>query len=168
MTTASPSTSPRSDLLEIHGEWNLEFSYAAGATASRFLIGLRDHEVLLASPCTSCERIYVPPRAFCEDCFVPTTDDWIGVGPEGSVEAYTITYFDLPGYPRPPYALAYVRPDGATTAMANFVTGIDVTDPRRAANHLAIGSRMVAEFGSERSGRITDFSWAPARLEGRR
>ena len=114
-----------------------------------------------ASPCPNCARILVPPRNFCEDCFVPTADDWVEVGPDGVVESFTFTYARFAGYADPPYGVAYVRPDGATTAIANFVTGVDFTDPAAAAAHLAIGTRMRAVFRPDRAARITDFTWTP-------
>lgn len=144
------------------GAWHLEFAHAAGKAASRFLVALRDRQVLLASPCPSCDRILVPPRAFCEDCFVPTSDEWAEVGPEGIVESFTFTYARFAGYADPPYGVAYVRPDGATTAIANFVSGVDLSDPAAAAAALALGTRMRAAFRPEREARITDFTWAPA------
>jgi hypothetical protein len=58
--------------------------------------------------------------------------------------------------------VAYVRPDGATTAIANFVAGVDFTDPAAAAARLAIGTRMRAAFRPDRAARITDFTWTPA------
>ncbi len=145
------------------GLWHLEFEHAAGRAASRFLVGLRDDQVLRASPCPNCSRILVPARNFCEDCFVPTSDDCVDVGPEGVVESFTFTYARFAGYADPPYGVAYVRPDGATTAIGNFVTGVDFTDPAAAAARLAIGTRMRAAFrpDGERQARITDFTWEP-------
>lgn len=148
----------------IPASWHLEFAHAAGKAASRFLVALRDRGVLLASPCTRCHRILVPPRSFCEDCFVPTDDDgWVEAGPEGVVEAATTQYAELAGYAAPPYAVAYVRPDGAGTAIANYVAGVDLSDPAAAARALAIGTRMRAVFvpPADRQARITDFHWEP-------
>ena len=145
----------------IPATWHLEFAHAAGIAASRFLAALRDDEVILASPCSSCGRTFVPPKAYCEDCFVPTSDDWVPVGPEGVVEAFSITYAELPGYKDPPYAVCYVRPDGASTAIGNWVVGVDLDVAEAAALRLAIGTRARAVFAIERSGRITDFSWTP-------
>ena len=142
--------------------WHLEFAHSAGRAASRFLVALRDHGVLLASPCGRCSRVLVPPRDFCEDCFVPTDDGaWVEVGPGGVIEASTVTYAAFAGYADPPYAVAYVRPAGATTAIANFVHGVDLSDPRAAARALAIGTRVRAVYrpGRERRARITDFGW---------
>jgi uncharacterized protein len=143
------------------GSWHLEFAHAAGRAASRFLVALRDEAVLLASPCPRCGRVLVPPRSFCEDCFVPIAGDWVEVGPDGVVEAFTFTYAAFTGYADPPYGVAYVRPDGAGTAIANFVTGVDYTDPAAAAARLAIGTRMRAVFRPDREARITDFTWTP-------
>jgi uncharacterized OB-fold protein len=165
MSTQTPErpggTGVAPERVVLPGAWHLEFAHAAGRAASRFLVGLRDDQVLRASPCPSCRRILVPPRSFCEDCFVPTSDDWVDVGPEGVVESFTFTYARFAGYADPPYGVAYVRPDGATTAIANFVTGVDFSDPEAAAARLAIGTRMRAVFRPERQARITDFTWEP-------
>lgn len=149
------------EMVVIPAAWHLEFKHAAGKAASRFLVALRDRQVLLASPCPQCGRVFVPPRSFCEDCFVRTDENWLEVGPEGRTEAFTVTYAAFPGYPAPPYAIAYVRPDGASTAIANFVQGIDLSDPQAAATALAIGTRLRAVFRPKREARITDFHWEP-------
>jgi uncharacterized OB-fold protein len=86
----------------------------------------------------------------------------VEVGPEGVVEAFTFTYAAFAGYADPPYGVVYARPDGATTAIGNFVGGVDLTDPDAAARALAIGTRMRAVFRTDRKARITDFRWEPA------
>ena len=158
MAATSPDTGER---VLLPGQWHLEFAHAAGRAASRFLVALRDQAVLLASPCPNCARVLVPPRSFCEDCFVPTSDEWVEVGPEGVVEAFTFTYAAFAGYADPPYGVVYVRPAGATTAIGNFVGGVALSDPPGAASALAIGTRMRAAFRSDREARITDFTWQP-------
>jgi uncharacterized OB-fold protein len=149
----------QTEQITIPGSWNLAFEHAAGRAASRFLVALRDRQVLLGSPCPSCARVRVPPRSFCEDCFVQTSDEWVEVGPEGAIESFTITYAAFPGYRRPPHAIAYVRPDGASTAIGNYVEGVDLGDPEAAATALAIGTRVRAAFAPAREARITDFHW---------
>jgi hypothetical protein len=152
----------QTEQITIPGSWNLAFEHAAGRAASRFLVALRDRQVLLASPCPSCGRVRVPPRSFCEDCFVPTSDEWVEVGPAGTIESFTITYADFPGYRQPPYAIAYVRLDGASTAIGNYVEGVDLSDPDAAAAALAIGTPVRAVFSERREGRVTDFHWERA------
>lgn len=157
------STSSGPEQVRIPGEWHLKFEHAAGRAASRFLVTLRDTKQLQASPCPQCGKMRVPPRAFCEDCFVPTSDDWLTVGPEGVIETFSITYADFPGYPKAPHAIAYVKPRGADTAMCNFVRGVDLSDPAKAASDLAPGRRVTAVFHRERHARVTDFHWELAK-----
>jgi uncharacterized OB-fold protein len=144
----------------IPGSWRLDFQHAAGPAASRFLTTLRDRGALTASPCPACGRIRVPPRDFCEECFVPTSDDWLDVGPHAVIEAATIGYTSFPGYPEPPYALVYARPEGSDTAIGNFLHGIDLTDYRVALEDMHIGAAVTAVFEDERCGLVTDFHWA--------
>ena len=75
----------------------------------------------------------------------------------GAIESFTVTTEQFQGLPEPPYAIAYVTLDGATTAMVNFVEGVPLTDLDEAAKSLAIGTRVRVEWKSEREGRITDF-----------
>lgn len=143
----------------IPAAWHLEFEHAAGRAASRFLTTLRDEQVLLASPCPSCGRRRVPPRSFCEDCFVPTSDDWVEVGPEGVIETFAVTYAAFPGYREPPHAIVYVRPDGADTAICNWIEGVALDDVDAATAALEPGTRVRAVFAQDRQARITDFHW---------
>ncbi len=140
------------------GEWNIHYDYAVGETATRFFLRLRDEGKIAGKKCPSCKAVLVPPRAYCERCFV-TTQEWVDVGPEGTIEAFTIVYEPFDGLPPPPYAVAYVTLDGATTAMANFVRELDLSVPEVAARQLAVGKRVEAVFAGEREGAITDFHY---------
>jgi Predicted nucleic-acid-binding protein containing a Zn-ribbon len=59
------------------------YSYTAGQALSVFLNGLKEGKIL-GRKCNKCGRIYVPPRMYCEDCFVPTSL-WVEVKDEGVV-----------------------------------------------------------------------------------
>lgn len=135
--------------------WNIPYSHSAGPIASQFFVAVRDEQQIYGTRCPSCERVLVPPRGHCVRCFVEI-DGWVPVGPAGTVAAFTITYAAFPEAPEPPYALAYVRLDGADTAIANFVEGLDLSDPSRAAERLD-GARVEVAFREERIGSITDF-----------
>lgn len=137
--------------------WDIPYSHSAGPIASRFFVAVRDEQQIYGTRCPSCKRVMVPPRGHCVNCFVEV-DSWVPVGPGGTVSAFTVTCAAFPEAPKPPYALAYVRLDGADTAMANFVEGLDLSDPSRAAQQLD-GARVEVVFHEERVGSITDFSF---------
>ncbi|OGP96089.1 MAG: hypothetical protein A2157_19085 [Deltaproteobacteria bacterium RBG_16_47_11] len=148
----------KSQLLQIPGNWNIPYNYTAGKTASRFLIELRDNQKILGTKCTKCKRVFIPPRSFCESCFIAIGENaWVELGKEGTIEAFTIVPVEFPGAPKPPYAIAYVKVDGADTAIANFLEGVDLTDVRTAGKKIRIGGRAKIKFKDVREARITDF-----------
>ena len=141
----------------IHGEWHVRYNYSVGAIAGTFFTGLREGKIL-ASLCSKSGLAYLPPRAYCERSFEPC-DDWVQAGLEGEVEAATIVTAAFENLPPPPYAIAYVRLDGVSTAMVNFVRGLDLKDVPAAAAKLAPGARIKVVFKDQREGRITDFHY---------
>jgi len=145
-----------SEILEIPGRWNIPYLYSAGRTASRFFCDIRDHKRLSATRCLQCNRVYLPPRAFCEICF-HKIDEWVEIGLKGSIMTFTIVNEAFEGFPDPPYALAYVLLDGADTALANFVVGLDFSKLDEALKRIKVGSRVKVSFKPRRKGRITDF-----------
>ena len=144
------------DLIFIPQRWDLKFHHAAGETGTRFFKAIMERREILGKKCPKCKRVLLPPRSFCERCFVETTE-WIKVGNEGTIQAFTIVYEKFEGLPDPPYAIAYVLLDGANTAMANFVKGIDLTDIKKALKRIKIGAKVQVAFSKKRQGRITDF-----------
>lgn len=127
---------------------NLSFNYAAGEAASRFLIALRDEKKIWGTRCPSCQRVLVPARSFCPRCFVDTSD-WIEVGPAGTLTAFASTSAPSSSVPHPS-SFALIRLDGADTALAHFIGGVDA--PR-------IGMRVAAVFAESRSGHILDIAY---------
>ena len=148
----------KQDLLTIPGQWNISYNYAAGQTASKFFTALRDEEKICGTHCPSCERTLVPPRSFCDRCFV-TTDGWRDVGPRGSVVTFTVSELRSPGIELdPPYMIALIRLDGADTNLIHFVQGCDLADREALLERVRNGLRVEACFrpSSERKGHILD------------
>lgn len=146
-------------ILEIPGKWEIPYTYSVGETASIFLLALKGG-VLKATRCSKCKHVFMPPRSFCESCFVPM-DEWVDLAPEGVIEAATIVTESFANMPRPPYALAYVRLTGADTALGNFITGVDLSDLGAARQRMQIGTRVRVRFKPAPEGRITDFTYEP-------
>lgn len=144
------------DLITIQGHWNFNYTYFAGEVATRFFNELKDNRRIMGSLCPSCNRLLVPARAFCDACMARTTD-WRSVGPEGTLETFTIITTAFPGLPEPPIVMAYVTLDGADTALINVVRGEDLSDIEAAAKRLNAQPRVTVRFVEDPNGRITDF-----------
>ncbi|UTP38288.1 Zn-ribbon domain-containing OB-fold protein [Phenylobacterium sp. LH3H17] len=147
---------PQADVI-IPGEWHVRYNYSAGLVASQFLNALRERKIL-ASRCSKSGIAYVPPRAYCESSF-ERCDSWVEVGHRGVIEAATIVTAAFDHLPPPPYAIAYVRLEGASTALLNFVRGLDLSDVPAAAAKLQPGARVDVRFRDDPEGRITDFHY---------
>jgi uncharacterized protein len=144
------------ELISIPGRWAFDYTYYAGESASRFFMELGKHRRIMGTLCPSCQRILVPARTFCDACMEKTTD-WVEVGPEGTLETFTIIATQFPGLPKPPIVMAYVTLDGADTAVINLVKGVDLSDIDKAAEKLNKLPRVAVRFVDNPEGRITDF-----------
>jgi uncharacterized OB-fold protein len=87
------------------------------------------------------------------------TSEWEEVGPEGTLETFTIINAAFPGLPKPPIVMAYVTLDKADTALINLVRNVDLSDIEAAAQRLNKLPRVRVEFADHPEGRITDFSF---------
>ncbi len=134
------------------GEIPLESLYTAGLGGEIFLKALKERGELVATRCGSCKQVYVPARAFCEQCFAELTEK-VTVKPEGTLTSFTFSHYDRDAAPLdPPQALALVKLDGATTVMLHRL--LNVTDPAK----VRIGARVKAVIKpkNKRTGSILD------------
>lgn len=165
--TASPTSAvPLSNADAVtHQTWDLEYDHALGEAASTFLNGLAREEIW-GTRCPKCTRVIVPPRAFCDRC-LRRADEWVRVEPVGVLEMATVVEEPFRGLPAPPYAIGYVRPDGADTAMIGFIRGVDLTDSRRAMTELRLGTRMRVVFPERKTGTVLDYAFVAADTAGK-
>lgn len=136
--------------------WDLNYDIHLGATWGRFMTGLVERKIL-ASRCAECGRVFVPPQAYCESCFV-RSGEWLELPPEGAVEAFTVAWQSFRGGPKPPYAIAGIRLDGASTLLMHYVRGLDLSTPGSVQDQLPPGSRVRAVWSERRTGQILDIS----------
>lgn len=141
----------------VHGEWHVRYDYPVGEVGAKFFDGLKDKRIV-ATRCSTSGVTYLPPRAYCERSFA-RCDEYVDAGMEGTIEAATIVTAAFDNLPPPPYAIAYVRLDNVSTAMVNFVKGMDLSDVPAAAARLVPGARVRVQFTERPEGRITDFHY---------
>jgi uncharacterized OB-fold protein len=63
----------------------------------------------------------------------------------------------FPELPKPPYTLAYVRPEGADTCILNYLKGVRQPEGLATAPVPGVGDKVRVRFKNRRFGRITDF-----------
>lgn len=140
------------DVWIYHGQIYIPNTYSAGAVGSQFLIALRDKKKIMGTKCPACNRVYVPARSICKDCF-GKLDDWVEVSDMGTVLTYTVCNQPNPVQPaEAPLVYAIVQLDGADTG---FVHMLGEVDPER----LSVGMRVRAVFKEEREASILDIRY---------
>lgn len=135
------------------GEAEQPFNWSCGKYTSKFLCELRDHKRIVGIRCPKCEKVYVPPRNVCGECFVPM-DEIVEFSGKGTVVTYTVLNFGFvdpdTGLQKPvPYTWAFIKLDGADNTFIHYV---EETDPEK----LHVGLRVQAVFEEERKGHLLD------------
>lgn len=132
------------------GQIKMPYTWSVGETGSRFLVALRDERKILANRCPQCQTVYVPPRKNCGRCFVDIgANDWLELGNEGTLTAFTVVRYAYPLQPvAPPFAYAIIQLDGADVGFVHII--------KNGLERLKNGARVRAKFQDERSGRILD------------
>lgn len=131
------------------GEGELAFPYrrSVGEALSKFLTALRDDAVILGRRCGRCHLVVVPALEYCDICSAEL-DDWIPLGPDGTVTGLTRMPGGLAGAPLDgPVAVVRVRLDGAD---------VDLVHLSNQPAELRVGSRVRPAWRDERTGSIAD------------
>ena len=139
-------------------EWNepgLSYTWSTGVAIGTYLEGLKKGK-LLGVRCRSCNRIMVPPRMFCEECF-KTVDEFVPVQDTGTINTFAICYIktDASRQKRPQLP-AVVELDGASKGMGilHLLGEVKPADVK-------IGMKVKAVWkpARERKGDITDIRY---------
>ena len=132
------------------GKMALPNQYFAGRVGSKFIISIRDAKKILGVKCPKCDKVYIPPREYCEKDFTKLDENWVELGNEGVITNYTIVNYNDKHLPRrAPYILALIKVDGADTPFTHIVEGIE---PER----VEIGMRVKAVFAEKTTNTILD------------
>ncbi len=131
------------DVWVYHGQIYIPNTYSAGAVGSRFLIELRDNKRIMGTRCPTCNRVYVPARSVCKDCFGELSE-WVEVSQKGTLLTYAVAYQPNPVQPlEPPIAYGIVQLDGADTGLVHMLGEVDP-------EQLKVGMKVQAVFKVEK------------------
>jgi hypothetical protein len=135
------------------GDMYQPYSYSLGRLGAEFLNTIKEEKRFLGARCPGCNRVYVPPRSVCGRCHMKM-EELVPVSDEGEIVACAIIEFGFvdpnTGIARPvPYGTAFIRLDGADTALPHFLDSVD-------REKVKVGARVKAVFEETRTGKIMD------------
>lgn len=143
---------------QINYSLSLPYRHAYGPNYGRLFDEFGARSGLLGSRCPNCRNVLVPPRAYCETCFVKT-EQFVDVQDAGRIQGFSVIYMEFIGQTRePPYVYAEIVLDGSSTRLIHTVGGVDID---RASELLSIGTRVRAVWKPEnqRNGTLDDIDY---------
>lgn len=151
-------TEKSKEFMTIPGKWEIDYTYAAGAHATKFFRELKENKRIFGVSCKSCRRVLMPPRPLCERCYI-STGEWVEVSDTGVIETFGIVYWKFKGLPDPPYAVGVIKLGRADEGILHFIGGVDLSDPKKATDKIRVGSKVRAVWADERKGTILDIKY---------
>lgn len=83
------------DLGYWRGEIPLEFVYTMGRAGERFFRAIKEEGKFLGTRCQRCDKVFVPPRIYCEECMERIEENYLEVSTRGVVHTFTVCYEDM-------------------------------------------------------------------------
>ena len=137
---------------------NAKYAWSAGIAYGRFLETLKEGRII-GRRCRRCNRIIVPPRMFCEQCFV-ATNEWVYVKDTGTINTFSLSYLDADANRiKDPIIVAVIDIDGASPGIG-ILHKLGNVDPKK----IDVGMKVKAVWKppEEREGAVTDILfWEP-------
>ena len=97
MTFLEKQTDPTSPM-HWRGDMQADYLYTNGVAGNKFFKHLKENDSFLASKCPQCNKVFLPPRLYCEDCFCEITEDgWFEVPLNGTIKLHTVVTVDTYG-----------------------------------------------------------------------
>ncbi|GAC1325519.1 MAG: OB-fold nucleic acid binding domain-containing protein [Mycobacteriales bacterium] len=138
----SPAEAGEVDVvIELPYALELAYRHSYGPHYGRLFDELASRQRILGSLCPRCRNVLVPPREFCDACFVRTAQH-VEVSDSGALQAFSVIHMEFIGQTRkPPYVYAEIVLAGSATRLIHTVAGFDVAT---AADRLKIGMTVRA------------------------
>ena len=143
----------------ITASWSpkLEYAWDNGPAIGRFLAELENGKIV-GKRCRKCRRITLPPRLFCELCWVPT-DEWVVLSDRGEVNTFCRSNvdwkagrLDIEGGQRP-FTPAVIEIEGAGRHNG-ILHMLEEVEPEKI--HIGMKVQAVWKPAEEREGSILD------------
>ncbi|MBY9003701.1 MAG: hypothetical protein KGD73_06990 [Candidatus Lokiarchaeota archaeon] len=136
------------------GSWYLaSYKFKFNITHMKPFLEKLKEKKLIGNQCSSCNRVFYPPRQVCGKCLVKP-DKWVDIRNTARVSTFAISYLKDPEtgevQERP---MVLVHHDGAdTTSIAELNPEIDVKD-------VYVGMPIIAHWRDETVGGLMDIEY---------
>jgi uncharacterized OB-fold protein len=109
------------------GDMQADYFYPSGVAGEKFFKHIMQSETFLASKCPKCNKVYCPPRLYCEDCYIEIpNENWKEVPPMGSVKLFTVAKLNAHGVKLAnPKIMALINIDGTSSSMLGIIGSND-------------------------------------------
>lgn len=134
---------------------DLRYAWDNGNALTTYLEGFR-HGKVRGSRCTSCGRMMIPARSFCELCNLRAVSEYYDLPDTGTVQTFTLSHVNWDSSPLPENKInifAVVAIDGASPEMG-LIHRLGEVDPK----DVRVGMRVKAVWKplAERAGTVLD------------
>ena len=105
------------------GDMQADYFYPSGVAGDKFFKHLMQKDSFLASTCKKCNKVYCPPRLYCEDCFEEIPDsEWKQVTASGTIRLFTIATLNAHGKKLEiPKVIALIDVDETSSSMLGII-----------------------------------------------
>ena len=103
------------------GRIKVPYKHTAGPYVEKFITEIGKKNKIWGVRCPKCKKVVVPPKMICFECF-EKMEEWVEVGPQGTLEGFTVVTHETPVMPlKPPFAYGIIKLDGADTGFVHVI-----------------------------------------------
>ena len=105
------------------GDMQADYLYPSGIAGDKFFKHIKEKDSFLASKCSKCNKVFFPPRMYCEDCFCEIPDkEWFDVPASGTVKLFTIAKINTYGIKlEKPRVVGFINIDKTDGAILGII-----------------------------------------------
>jgi uncharacterized OB-fold protein len=133
----------------------VKYEYTMGNAGDKFFRTMMEKGEIVASRCSKCGKLYVPPSTFCEadDCFSPTSE-FQPIDQTGEVYSWTESHVDMAGN-------RHDKPQVYAMVKFNGVEGAIIHRLNAEASNVKIGMKVKPVFkeAAKREGNMEDIQY---------
>jgi len=134
-----------------YGEIPMWYRYTYGIAGERFFREILEGERFVGSKCPSCGCVYIPPKIYCEECFVEI-EEYVTLPLQGEVYSYTILHEDLDeNRMKEPVILAFITFPGAQGGIIHKLGELNPSEI-----YIGMNVEPVFKERKKRSGSLND------------